>query len=192
VGVVARDPGGRTIDGIQAVQARIAQIQQMVASLAPPGVAAAGSGAAASSGSATGAVDASSGTFAAAMNTAQAGDKQHWANDFLTRLGMPVTSENVRAVVAWEKAEGTKAQFNPLATTRSMPGATNFNSVGVKNFASYADGIEANAAALTNGRYGNILAALRQGNSAVGVAQAIANSPWGTGNGVLRVLQSGG
>jgi hypothetical protein len=190
VGVVARDPGGRTIDGIQAVQARIAQIQQMVASLAPPGVASAGSGAAAS-GSATGGVDASSGTFAAAMNTAQAGDKQQWANDFLTRLGMPVTAENVRAVVAWEKAEGTKAQFNPLATTRSMPGATNFNSVGVKNFASYADGIEANAAALTTGRYGNILAALRQGNSAVAVAQAIANSPWGTGNGVLRVLQSG-
>jgi hypothetical protein len=192
VGVVARDPGGRTIDGIQAVQARIAQIQQMVASLEPSGVPSAGSSTATSSGTATGAVDASSGTFAAAMNTAQAGDKQQWANAFLTRLGMPVTSENVRAVVAWEKAEGTKAQFNPLATTRSMPGATNFNSVGVKNFASYGDGIEANAAALTNGRYGNILAALRQGNSAVAVAQAVANSPWGTGNGVLRVLQSGG
>jgi hypothetical protein len=176
------------------VQARIAEIQQLVASFGTPGAVATGTAAAGSIGStsSTGAVDASSGTFAAAMNTAQAGDKQKWASDFLTRLGMPVTSENVRAVVAWEKAEGTKAQFNPLATTRSMPGATNFNKVGVKNFASYADGIEANARALTNGRYGNILAALQRGNSAVSVAQAIAASPWGTGNGVLRVLQSGG
>lgn len=174
------------------MQARIAEIQQLLASFGAP-TAAAGAGATtASSTGASGAVDATSGTFAAALNTAQAGDKQKWASDFLTRLGMPVTSENVRAVVAWEKAEGTKAQFNPLATTRSMPGATNFNSVGVKNFASYADGINANAAALTNGRYGNILAALQRGDSAVAVAQAIAASPWGTGNGVLRVLQSGG
>ena len=177
------------------MQARIAEIQQLAASFGANGPTGTTAGAGASGTSATsgtGALDASSGTFAAALNTAQAGDTQKWANDFLTRVGMPVTSENVRAVVAWEKAEGTKAQFNPLATTRSMPGATNFNKVGVKNFASYADGIEANAAALMNGRYPNVLAALQRGNSAVAVAQAIAASPWGTGNGVLRVLQGGG
>ncbi|HZR12418.1 MAG TPA: hypothetical protein VFC33_04135 [Acidimicrobiia bacterium] len=139
----------------------------------------------------TSAVGATGSTFATTLGNVQGTPGQtQWANDFLTRLGMPVTSENVRAIVAWEKAEGTKAQFNPLATTRSMPGASNFNSVGVKNFASYQDGIEANAEALTNGRYPNILAALRRGDSAEAVAQAIASSPWGTGDGVLRVLQS--
>ena len=62
--------------------------------------------------------------------------------------------------------------------------------MGVKNYATYQDGIDANAHALLNGRYTNILDALRAGNSAIAVAQAIQNSPWGTGGGVLRVLNS--
>jgi len=120
-------------------------------------------------------------------------DSVGWARDFLTTLGMPITSENVKAITAWEQAEGTKASFNPLATTQSgFAGETKFNSVGVKNYATYQNGIDANVHALTNGRYTNILAALQAGNNADGVAQAIANSPWGTGGGVLRVLQSQG
>ncbi len=44
--------------------------------------------------------------------------------------------------------------------------------------------------ASTNGRYGNILAALKAGNNAMAVAQAIANSPWGTGSLVEKILSS--
>jgi hypothetical protein len=118
-------------------------------------------------------------------------DSVGWARDFLTKLGMPITSENIRAISAWEQAEGTKASFNPLATTQSgFAGETKFNSVGVKNYATYQDGIDANAHALMNGRYTNVLDALRAGNSATAVAQAIADSPWGTHGGVLRVLES--
>ena len=48
----------------------------------------------------------------------------------------------------------TSASFNPLATTQSgFAGETRFNSVGVKNYATYQDGIDANVHALTNGRY---------------------------------------
>jgi hypothetical protein len=120
-------------------------------------------------------------------------DSIGWARDFLTKLNLPVTSENVRAISAWEQAEGTKASFNPLATTQSgFAGETRFNSVGVKNYATYQDGIDANAHALMNGRYTNVLDALRAGNSATAVAQAIADSPWGTHGGVLRVLASQG
>ena len=54
-----------------------------------------------------------------------------------------------------------------------------------------APALAANVKAITNGRYENILAALRRGDSAVTTAQAIANSPWGTGGLVLRVLQQG-
>lgn len=183
---------GRPIDGIQEVQSRIAQIQALVAQFSGQPATAAGSTTSLAGGAdGSSAVAASGSTFAATLGNVQGTpDQTQWASDFLTRLGMPVTSENVRAVVAWQKAEGTKAQFNPLATTRSMPGASNFNSVGVKNFASYQDGIEANAEALTNGRYPNVLAALRRGDSAEAVGQAIASSPWGTGDGVLRVLRS--
>jgi hypothetical protein len=118
-------------------------------------------------------------------------DPVKWSRDFLDRIGTPVTGENMRAMLAWQKAEGTAAKFNPLATTQpGFAGSTNFNRVGVKNFASYADGIAANAKVINNGKYGNILAALRAGTSAEAVGQAIADSPWGSGNLVLEILRS--
>jgi hypothetical protein len=196
------------MDGIAGVEARIQEIENRF------GVKAAGGGVLGTSAIKTTSTDGSSAAgptdFAAALAQAQgttssdpsaptssgtlnrAGvDSIGWARDFLTKVGMPVTSENVRAISAWEQAEGTKASFNPLATTQSgFAGETKFNSVGVKNYATYQDGIDANAHALLNGRYTNILDALRAGNSAIAVAQAIADSPWGTHGGVLRVLQS--
>jgi hypothetical protein len=117
--------------------------------------------------------------------------RQRFATDLLNRLGMPQTQENLRAMVAWQTAEGAAASFNPLATTRYAPGATDSNSVGVKNFRSYEQGLQTTIDTLRNGLYGNILAALRNGNSATRVAQAIADSPWGTGDGVTAVLESG-
>jgi hypothetical protein len=196
------------MDGIAGVEARIQEIENRF------GVKPAGGGVLGTSAINTTSTDGSSAAgptdFATALAQAQgtnssdpsaptssgtlnrAGvDSIGWARDFLTKVGMPVTSENIRAISAWEQAEGTKASFNPLATTQSgFAGETKFNSVGVKNYATYQDGIDANAHALLNGRYTNILDALRAGNSAIAVAQAIADSPWGTHGGVLRVLQS--
>lgn len=113
-----------------------------------------------------------------------------FAYDVLARIGAPATRENVRVLVAWQAAEGTRAAFNPLATIRSsgQPGETRFNSVGVKNFPTYQAGLDTTIAALQNGLYGDILAALQRGDSAQAVAQAIAGSRWGTGNLVVRVL----
>ena len=119
-------------------------------------------------------------------------DPVQWGRDFLTRLGMPVTAENMRLMKAWQQAEGTAARFNPLATTQSgFAGETQFNSVGVKNYTSYEDGLNANVKVITNGLYKNILAALQAGNSAETTAQAITNSPWGTGALVSRILAQG-
>ena len=117
--------------------------------------------------------------------------RQRFGTDLLKRLGMPQTQENVRAMMAWQAAEGTSAAFNPLATTRQAPGATDLNSVGVKNFRSYEQGLQTTIDTLRNGLYGNILAALRDGKSAARVAQAVAESPWGTGDGMSAVLASG-
>lgn len=116
--------------------------------------------------------------------------RTQFARDVLSKLGIDATSENIRAMNAWAQAEGTRAQFNPLATTQGAAGATRFNSVGVRNYASYTDGVDATVKTMTNGRYGNILEALRAGNSAEAVGRAIADSPWGTHEGVLRVLRS--
>jgi hypothetical protein len=101
-----------------------------------------------------------------------------------------VTSENVKAMSAWIASEGTRAQFNPLATVRKAAGATNFNTTGVKNFVSYEQGVETTVGAITNGLYGNVIAAFRKGDDAYAVADAIANSPWGSGGLVRKVLQS--
>lgn len=181
------------MDGIAAVQARIADIEARFEQF--PGAPAPSAG----------------GDFAAFLDRAhQSGGRQieagrdakisasagasakyeTFANDLLTRLGMPVTGENVRAITAWARAEGTAAAHNPLATTQPMDGATRFNSVGVRNYSSYEEGLAATVRTLRNGRYGNVLAALAAGTSAEDVARAVAASPWGTGEGVLRVLRS--
>jgi len=109
-----------------------------------------------------------------------------WAQAFVKSLGMPMTADNVAAVVAWEMAEGghwyNTAYYNPLNTTQSMPGATIFNSVGVKAYTSWAQGLKASVITIRNGYYGGILNALRRGNDAQAVADAVAASPWGTGS----------
>ncbi len=198
------------MDGIAAVQARIQQIQSQFGALPTTGGILGASDPSSSGADPTDGTGSTDGSFAGALAQAQATpstsaavptssgklnragvDSVQWARDFLTKLNMPITSENVRAITAWEQAEGTAAHFNPLATTQSgYAGETQFNRVGVKNYAAYQDGIDANVRAITNGRYTNILSALQAGNSAVSVAQAIANSPWGTHDGVLRVLES--
>ena len=109
-----------------------------------------------------------------------------WAQALVKSLGAPLTADNVAAIVAWEMAEGghwyNTAYYNPLNTTQSMPGATVFNSVGVKAYASWAQGLRATVITLNNGLYGGILAALRSGSDANAVASAVAASPWGTGS----------
>lgn len=199
------------MDGIAGVQARIQEIMSQFGARTAGGVlGTSDTGTDATSTSTSTSTAGSDGSFASALSQAQGApatdagvpastgklnragvDSVQWAKDFLTKVNMPITPENVRAISAWEQAEGTKASFNPLATTQGgFAGETQFNSVGVKNYTSYQDGIDANAHALLNGRYSNVLAALQAGNSATAVAQAIANSPWGTKGGVLRVLQS--
>jgi hypothetical protein len=115
-------------------------------------------------------------------------DHVRFARDLLARLQLPQTAENIRAIDAWARAEGTRATNNPLATTQGWENATRFNSVGVRNYQSYEDGLAATARTITNGYYPNIIAALRDGSDAMAVARAIAASPWGTGHGVERVL----
>jgi peptidoglycan hydrolase CwlO-like protein len=107
-----------------------------------------------------------------------------WAKAFAQKLAVPVTGANVAAITAWELAEGghwhNSAHFNPLNTTQPMPGATSMNSVGVKAYTSWAQGFAATLKTIHNGYYEGILAALRRGDDAQAVADAVAESPWGT------------
>jgi cell wall-associated NlpC family hydrolase len=93
---------------------------------------------------------------------------------------------------AWARAEGGGATNNPFNTTQPSGNATKYNSVGVRNYGDAQQGIDATVNTLTNGRYGNIIGALREGDSAVKSAAALAASPWGTGALVQKILGGGG
>ena len=105
-----------------------------------------------------------------------------WARAFLRHLGAPACDENLLVVVTWETAESTVAAFNPLATTRDMPKATDMNSVGVKHYVSLGQGLDASRDTLLRGAesylYGAIVDSVRACASAEATARAINASAW--------------
>lgn len=122
--------------------------------------------------------------------------RQTWINQFLALGGWPNTPQNVQAVLTWIMGEGTGAAANPLATTLAAPGATNYNSSGVKNYSSYQSGLQASVDTVKNTpAYAGIDAALSAGNSAPNVLSAIqATHTWtgfgGTFNSLITDLSS--
>jgi hypothetical protein len=120
--------------------------------------------------------------------------REQFAVRFLQAINAPVTDRNLWALVAWMQAEGSTAKFNPLATTQPMPGATNFNSVGVKNYVDLEQGVEATAKTLNYGAdrdiygYKPIRRRLRKNAWARNTLQAVEDSIWGTGGLALRCL----
>lgn len=104
-------------------------------------------------------------------------------------IGAPVTPDNMRYAGAWQQAEGGNAAFNPFNTTQPSAGASNYNSVGVKNYGSLQEGLHATAQTLLNGHYNKLVADLRSGKaSAMQLAQDEAATPWGTGPLIEKVL----
>ena len=108
--------------------------------------------------------------------------------------GARVTPENLRLLEAWQRAEGGDARWNPLNTTFDLPGATNYNSVGVKNYPRATWGVCATALTLTNGRYAGILGALQAAKlSAAEIVETCRDQfqTWGTNpDTILAVLDS--
>jgi hypothetical protein len=83
----------------------------------------------------------------------------------LYQIGAPVTENNLSILNFWARHEGGKAAFNPLNTTKTAPNTTNYNSAGVKNYASQEDGIHATAVTLKLAYYPYILQAFKENKS---------------------------
>lgn len=120
-----------------------------------------------------------------------------WRQRILIGVGVKPTEENLKFMDAWAKAEGGNAANNPFNTTQVTGGEhRNYNNlgggIGVQNYLSPQAGIDATVNTLTNGRYGNIIGALREGDDAMKSAAALAASPWGTGGLVEKILGGGG
>ena len=116
----------------------------------------------------------------------------------LKGIGAPITDENMKFFYAWRQAEGGKARNNPFNTTQSKPGSTFYNCLkkgvsgcksGVRNYLSSQDGIDATVRTIKNGRYQNIINALKTGDNAEKSALALKSSPWGTGELALKVVR---
>lgn len=108
--------------------------------------------------------------------------KAGWASEFLRRLDAPVTTDTVQLVIAWIDGEGTRARYNPLATTQWAPGATIFNSHKVRNYPDLETGFLATLDTITNGRYDTIVAGLRAGDVNAALSDSKEWTTWGTGS----------
>ena len=83
------------------------------------------------------------------------------------------------ALVAWMEGENTLAKYNPFATSHPMPGATNFNSSGVKNYVSFSQGVQATVETIRLTRYAEIVKNLEEHSSAFYTLTAVeASGTW--------------
>lgn len=105
----------------------------------------------------------------------------------LKTLGAPATTANINSLQAWSNKEsiwpggpGKGGLYNPLNTTLSQPGATNFNSVGVKNYNSPAVGVTATVQTLLGG-YPQIVSLLKSGQGLCGTDAGGEFSKWSGG-----------
>ncbi len=105
-----------------------------------------------------------------------------WAEQFLTKLGAPVTPGNVQFVYQWELAEGGGGKFNPLnqGPVKGHPELTTTGSQfggGAADFASWEAGLQGAYDYLHYGHYKGVLAGLMN-NDPVSARNALIASPW--------------
>jgi hypothetical protein len=105
----------------------------------------------------------------------------------LADLGAPATTADITSLADWFPHEGTAAANNPMATTMDAPGATTFNYDGVKNYPTAAEGAEATARTLDDGRYPGIAAALKSGRGLCGDTSLAGEFLTWSGNGYSGV-----
>jgi hypothetical protein len=104
----------------------------------------------------------------------------------LEDIGAPDTTADQSSLASWYRHEypswPPQAEWNPLDSTLTEPGSTNFNNLSggghVQNYPDAATGAKATAATLLNGNYPLIAGALRAGTSLCGGRYADEISTW--------------
>jgi hypothetical protein len=93
-----------------------------------------------------------------------------WRERLLDVVNAPIVPENLRLLLAWQRAEGGDAKWNPLNSTLWVQNYTllpNYNDVPVRNYSKATAGVCATALTLidsvTPGRYNGILGDLQGG-----------------------------
>jgi len=123
-------------------------------------------------------------------------DRLEFAKRVLSNLEIPTRTKAANALLGWMIAEsganlcngvpGNGARYNPLNTTKVMGekcDISNYNSVGVKNYASKKCGVQATVATLENPRYRDVVRQLKRviyPGWRNRFANAVQESGWGT------------
>ena len=106
-----------------------------------------------------------------------------WERELLGALGLSPTRARLDFLAAWQACEGGSARFNPLNTTQPVPGATSYNSAGVRNYPDRFAGVAALLLTLRLDYYRELRDALRAEHlDAPAIAARSTNSihTWGT------------
>jgi len=113
--------------------------------------------------------------------------RNDWVHAFLAADDFPPAGDNLLAVLTWVRSEfggdhPIPAKWNPLATTRAADGASDYNSVGVKDYPTFAEGVAACAQTLMLNEpgYAAIRGCLAQQTTPEETIAAIHNSAWGS------------
>lgn len=128
-------------------------------------------------------------------SSAAAIERGNFSNGVTRGVGAEVTLHTRRALMAENQAEGVAAANNAYNTTQRMPFSTTFNSVGVQNYRTGKEGVQATVKTLhyPNHGYGRIIHALRINAPAIKIVRAFGRSDWGTDlalvEAVLRDIQ---
>jgi len=102
-------------------------------------------------------------------------------------IGAEPTRENLLFMYAWRQAEGGNAKNNPFNITQKYPGASDYNKVGVKNYQTEEDGIQATCKTLKNGKYDRVIQAFKNNSGLSALSDAVTSSPWGTKSLLTRI-----
>lgn len=100
-------------------------------------------------------------------------DQKRWAKLLLKNLHDPRTHANLSSLITWELREGgnwvNDAHYNPLNTTHAMPGYSETGTQGnIGSYVSWTSGMAATVATLHDGKYRDLLHALRSGRGLYG------------------------
>lgn len=124
-------------------------------------------------------------------------DQTTWESDILTGIGAPVTSNNTGKLNAWNRCEGNKSGGsglpinNPFNTTLSINAGTSVNGAGVKQYPSWAAGLQATVQTLQGGAYKSIVSNLTSDGPFDQFASAVGSSPWGTSGSCIASVGGG-
>lgn len=127
-------------------------------------------------------------------------DDDYFYQRVLTDLNVPVTEGNMLFLKAVRQSEGATARYNPFNTTMKRAGSTCYNvlkrddfgacQTGVQNYLSQEDGIDATVDTLKLKYYKDIINGMRNDVGPEELAERWADSPWGTGQLVKKVVSS--